>query len=230
MQGASRVQARHWLTGVLDSAATKGWCVQHGCSTCGSVEFRWTLKRRLAQNDPARLPRQPQADLKALYRLRNQRVEFNADECSRLMNQLYQLAEPGALSCDRTSYPDPLTVWQEAIVSIERECRSVLGHDEADSITSAYSGTYAHEIMERDRGRRIERATRRQENLFANSPDRAAESLDARQREHNNRLARKRERDKELTDLGAVRYGTHCSRPELFRKLHTDGLLGGFWN
>lgn len=224
------MQTRHWLTGVLDSAATKGWCVQYGCTTCGSLEFRETLKHRLTQNDAAQLPREPQVDLKALYRLRNQRVEFNADECRRLMDQLYQLADPGALSCERTSYPDPLTVWQEAIVSIERECRNILGHDKTNAIASAYSGTYAHEIIERDQGRRIERATRRQENLFANSPDRAAETLAARQREHNNRLARKRERDKELTDLGAERYGTHCSRPELFKKLHTDGLLGGFWH
>jgi len=186
------------------------------------------LKHRLTQNDAAQLPRQPQVDLKALYW--RQRVEFNADECRRLMDQLYQLAAPGGLSCERTSYPDPLTVWQEAIVSIERECRSILGHDEADSIASAYSGSYAHEIIERDQGRRIERARKRQENLVANSPDRSAASLAARQRGHDMRLARKQKRDKELTDLGELRYGADCSRPELFRKLHTDRLLGGFWH
>lgn len=180
--------------------------------------------------DAAQLLREPQADHKALYRLRRPRVEFNAAECRRLMDQLYQLADPGALPCERTSHPDPLTVWQEAIVNIERECRSILGHDEADSIASACSGTYAHEIIEREQVQRIERTRKRQENLFANSPDRSAESLAARRREHDKRLIRKQERDKELTDLGAALYGPDCSRPELFKKLHTDGLLGGFWN
>lgn len=219
-----------WLTGVLYSAATNGWCVRYGCTTCGSLEFRETLKHRLTQIDAAQLLREPQADHKALYRLRRPRVEFNAAECRRLMDQLYQLADPGALPCERTSHPDPLTVWQEAIVSIERECRSILGHDEADSIASACSGTYAHEIIEREQVQRIERTRKRQENLFANSPDRSAESLAARRREHDKRLIRKQERDKELTDLGAALYGPDCSRPELFKKLHTDGLLGGFWN
>jgi len=224
------MQTLHWLTWVLDSAATKGWCVEYGCTTCGTQEFRWTLKQRLTQDDAAPMLRQPHLELNMPHHLQRQRVEFDSDECRRLLDQLYQLADPGALSCERTSYPDPLTVWQEAIISIERECRSVLGHDETDSIASAYLSSYAHEIIERDQGRRFERARKRQQNLLANSPDRSAASLAARQREHGKRLARKHQRDKELIDLGEVRYGTDCSCPELFRKLHTDGLLGGFWH
>ena len=194
------------------------------------MTFRRALKRGLLHQDPFRLQEIAVLNLDGQDRRTRERISFSADDCRRLVNQLAGLNDPGATASQRTNHPRSLAVWEDAIKSIEHECRSQLNPDDRAYMESALLGTYAHEILERDRRWHAIRAEKREENLRANSPEIRIARLAARKAAHQKRLARKLQRDQELTRLGEARYGTDCSRQELFRRLHADQLLGGFWD
>jgi hypothetical protein len=98
-------------------------------------------------------------------------------------------------------------------------------------MSSGLSGTYAGTILDDMRRHEARRARERAERQKEQSPQaltqRKAERVAKTKAAQEQRSAEKEAREQRLIALGKARYGPELSRVEIFKRLHSDGVMRG---
>ena len=227
---------KFWLGKVLSQAVEEGWCVRIGCTTCDCGPFREAVKKALVRQSRGSpinrsgemrgggTPRRP-ADAFA-------RLKFSRDQCMAILDQLALVAAPVRDLLDQYPSGRELENRNEAIRLLLFLCWQTLGGEEAEAaMSSGLSGTYAGTILDDMRCHEARRARERAERQKEQSPQavaqRKAERVAKTKAAQEQRAAEKEVREQRLIALGEVRYGPGLSRGEIFRRLHSDGVMRG---
>jgi hypothetical protein len=160
------------------------------------------------------------------------RLKFSHDECAAIIDQLSLV--PAPVSDLLGQYPSgrELENRNEAIRLLLFLCWQTLGGEEAEAaMSSGLSGTYAGTILDDMRRHEARRARERAERQKEQSPQaltqRKAERVAKTKAAQEQRSAEKEAREQRLIALGKARYGPELSRVEIFKRLHSDGVMRG---